>query len=56
MTNITEARQRLDKTLTSHELSDRVAIRKIVLKRLQNSFTGSFSLSNLEAFFLSVEL
>ncbi|CAM6012694.1 unnamed protein product [Sphagnum balticum] len=30
MTNITEARQRLDKTLTSHELSDCVAIRKIV--------------------------
>ncbi|CAK9265257.1 unnamed protein product [Sphagnum jensenii] len=39
MTNITEARQRLDKTLTSHELSDCVAIRKIVLKQLQNSFT-----------------
>lgn len=37
MTKIIEARQKLDKTLASHGLSDITSLRKIVLKQLEKS-------------------
>jgi hypothetical protein len=43
MTKIIEARQKLDKTLASHGLSDIVSLRKIVLKQLEKSSPGSIS-------------
>jgi hypothetical protein len=43
MTMIIEARRKLDKTLASHGLSDIASLRKIVLKQLEKSSSGSLS-------------